>query len=106
MLAACDHLQALAQDFRVLLFDLGAKAGNFVLAQSDGDFVNGRAAANLRSVWTRMGTPPSSLNCLVGAFFLDFAAEAGAMRVPRPAAGTMTNTFIGAISIVQALGFG
>jgi hypothetical protein len=38
---------------------------------------------------------------------LAFAAEGGgAMRVPSPAAGTMTNTFIGAISIVQALGFG
>src|SRR5271170_1534120 len=46
-----------------------------------------------------MGTPPSSLNCLVGAFFLTFpgkgAAEDAAMRVPSPAAGTMTNTFIG-----------
>jgi hypothetical protein len=44
----------------------------------------------------------------VGAFFLDFsaedAAEDGAMRVPSPAAGTMTNTFIGAISIVQSSG--
>src|SRR5208282_3440319 len=52
-----------------------------------------------------MGTPPSSLNCLVGAFFLDLPAdgapEGGDMRVPSPAAGTMTNTFIGAISIVQ-----
>jgi hypothetical protein len=49
------------------------------------------------------------LNCLVGAFFLGFsidgAAEGGAMRVPSPAAGTMTNTFIGATSIVQASGF-
>src|SRR5208337_1949133 len=52
-----------------------------------------------------MGTPPSSLNCLLGAFFLDFAAEGGAMRVPSPAAGTMTNTFIGGISIVQVSGF-
>ena len=42
MLAAFDHLQALAQDFRILLFDLGAKAGNFVLAESDDDFVDGR----------------------------------------------------------------
>src|SRR5271166_4338850 len=45
-----------------------------------------------------MGTPPSSLNCLLGPFFLAFsdrgAAEGGAMRVPSPAAGTMTNTFI------------
>jgi hypothetical protein len=35
----------------------------------------------------------------VGAGFLDLAVEGGAMRVPNPAAGTMTNTFIGAISI-------
>src|SRR5580700_4379270 len=41
-----------------------------------------------------MGTPSSSLNCLLGSFFLAFAAEGGAMRVPRPAAGTITNTFI------------
>src|SRR5260221_13799808 len=52
-----------------------------------------------------MGTPPSSLNCLVGDFFLDFAAECAAIRVPSPAAGMMTKTFIGAISIVQGLGF-
>ena len=51
-----------------------------------------------------MGTLPSSLNCLLGAFFLDLAAEGGAMRVPSPAAGIMTNTFIGAISIVQEFG--
>jgi len=38
---------------------------------------------------------------LVRACFLAFAAEGGAMRVPSPAAGTMTKTFIGAISIVQ-----
>src|ERR1700692_2427435 len=48
-----------------------------------------------------MGTPPNSLNCLVGAFFLAFAADGEAMRVPNPAAGTITKTFIGAISIVQ-----
>src|ERR1019366_5752214 len=63
-------------------------------------------AANFRRVWTRIGTPPNSLNCLLGAFFLDLAAEGGAMRVPSPAAGIMTNTFIGAISIVQGKVFG
>jgi hypothetical protein len=40
---------------------------------------------------------------LVGGFFLAFAADSEAMRVPSPAAGMMTNTFIGAISIVQTL---
>src|SRR3984893_13049938 len=47
MLAAFDHLQALAQDFRVLLFDLGAEAGNFVLAERDDDFVDGRGGCEL-----------------------------------------------------------
>src|ERR1017187_1808199 len=50
-----------------------------------------------------MGKPPSSLIGLVGALFFAFA-EGGAMRVPSPAAGMITNTFIGAISIVQAEG--
>ncbi len=49
-----------------------------------------------------MGTPPSSLNCLLGDSFL-VLPEAGAMRVPSPAAGIMTNTFIRAISTVQDL---
>jgi hypothetical protein len=31
---------------------------------------------------------------LEGALFFAFAAAGGAMRVPSPAAGTMTNTFI------------
>ena len=52
-------------------------------------------AANLRRVWTRMGTPPNSLNCLVGTFFLALVAEGDAMRVPNPAAGIITKTFIG-----------
>src|ERR1700691_300868 len=49
----------------------------------------------------RIGTPPSSLNCLLGDLLLDFAPEGGAMRVPSPAAGTIRNTFIRAISIVH-----
>src|SRR5580658_3372457 len=49
----------------------------------------------------RMGTPSISLNCLLGAFFFALAPDGEAMRVPSPAAGTMTKTFIGAISIVQ-----
>ena len=58
-------------------------------------------AANLRRVWTRMGTPSSSLNCLLGDFLLDFAVEGEAMRVPSPAAWLMTKTFIRAKSIGQ-----
>src|SRR6266851_6839576 len=44
----------------------------------------------------RIGVPPSSVNCFEGdAFCLPFApADTGAMRVPRPAAGIMTITFI------------
>jgi hypothetical protein len=42
-----------------------------------------------------MGVPLISKNCFVGAPFL----PAGAMRVPRPAAGMMTVTFIGEKSI-------
>ena len=54
-------------------------------------------SANLRNVWIRIGVPPSSENCLEGgAFFcLTLApADIGAMRVPRPAAGMITTTFI------------
>src|ERR1700683_1303536 len=53
-------------------------------------------AANLRSVWMRIGVPPSSVNCLEGdALRLPLAPTGtGTMRVPRPAAGMITTTFI------------
>ncbi len=38
--------------------------------------------------------PPSSVNCLEAEGFLPFALGANVMRVPRPAAGMMTTTFI------------
>ena len=41
-----------------------------------------------------MGVPASSVNCFEGADFFP-GAVSGAMRVPRPAAGIMTNTFTG-----------
>src|SRR5271169_4865535 len=45
----------------------------------------------------RMGVPDSSLNCFEGWGFFVFASLAlgmGAMRVPKPAAGIITITFI------------
>src|SRR5580693_1278139 len=54
-------------------------------------------AANLRRVWTIIGVPPSSVNCFEGSalFCLPIAPTGiGPMRVPRPAAGMITNTFI------------
>src|SRR5208282_6864916 len=42
----------------------------------------------------RMGVPPSSVNCLVAAGFFTLAPGAEAMRVPKPAAGIITTTFI------------
>lgn len=42
----------------------------------------------------RIGTPPSSVNCLVDAGFLLWVRGAEAIRVPKPAAGTITITFI------------
>ena len=50
MLAAFDQLQRLFQDFWILLFELGAKAGDLVLTQGDDDLMNGGLAANTRSV--------------------------------------------------------
>src|SRR5437870_5224892 len=44
----------------------------------------------------RTGVPPRSKNCLDAAGFLPFVSEAVDMRVPRPAAGMMTTTFIAA----------
>src|SRR5712692_784334 len=41
-----------------------------------------------------MGVPPSSVNCLEAEGFLPFALGANVMRVPRPAAGMITTTFI------------
>src|SRR5262252_1702912 len=43
----------------------------------------------------RMGVPPSSVNCFEGGGFLLFPLGTGAMRVPSPAAGIMTTTFMG-----------
>jgi hypothetical protein len=40
--------------------------------------------------------PPSSVNCLDGAVFFPRVPVAGAIRVPRPAAGIITTTFIAA----------
>src|ERR1700677_4081656 len=42
----------------------------------------------------RIGTPPSSVNCLVAAGFLLLPRESETIRVPKPAAGTITTTFI------------
>src|SRR5256885_7997898 len=42
----------------------------------------------------RIGTPSSSVNCLDGADFFPLELGAEAIRVPRPAAGMMTTTFI------------
>src|SRR3954453_11797091 len=50
-----------------------------------------------------MGSPASSMNCLDGAVFgaapLFVLLDGPAIRVPRPAAGMMTITFIGTGSI-------
>jgi hypothetical protein len=61
-------------------------------------------AENLRRVCTRMGIPPSSVNCFDGADFLLLALGTGAIRVPSPAAGMIAMTFIGAISIQRSHG--
>src|SRR5580658_7503207 len=42
----------------------------------------------------RMGVPASSANCLDGAMFFVRALGAELMRVPRPAAGIITTTFM------------
>src|SRR5277367_6159770 len=47
-------------------------------------------SANARKVWMRIGTPASSRNCL-GAMDGEWPAV---IRVPRPAAGRITNTRI------------
>src|SRR5580700_3139698 len=41
-----------------------------------------------------MGVPPSSVNCFEDASFFVLALGADVMRVPRPAAGMMTTTFM------------
>jgi hypothetical protein len=48
----------------------------------------------------RIGVPSNSVNCFEGVFGLLLSPGGiGAMRVPRPAAGIMTTTFIRAVSI-------
>src|SRR5262249_21826340 len=47
-----------------------------------------------------MGVPPSSANCLV-AIFLDLDSGAEAIRVPNPAAGIITTTFIEGSSVYE-----
>ena len=52
----------------------------------------GRDAANLRTVCIRIGEPSSSMNCL--RLVPAFSAVPLPIRVPRPAAGNMTATFM------------
>jgi len=44
-----------------------------------------------------MGVPPSSVNCFEGALLRVLAEGGAAMRVPSPAAGMMTTTFMTAL---------
>src|SRR2546430_520140 len=53
----------------------------------------------------RIGVPPSSVNCFEGGVFFAFEAFAlgtGAMRVPSPAAGMITITFMAACKYTSA----
>src|ERR1700680_2791845 len=50
----------------------------------------------------RMGVPPSSVNCLVAAGFFPLAPGADDMRVPKPAAGIITTTFIAGCKYTRA----
>ena len=62
-------------------------------AHRDHDLASpGRDAANLRTVWIRIGEPSSSMNCL--RLVPAFSGGAFPMRVPRPAAGSITATFM------------
>src|SRR5581483_10818542 len=47
---------------------------------------------NLRMVWMRIGDPFSSINCFL--LTPSFSGDLRPMRVPRPAAGMMTDTFM------------
>ena len=77
------------------------------MAQSDDDFVDGGRGGELSQRVDENGHASQFLELFGGRFFFGFRrSEGGAMRVPSPAAGTMTNTFIGAISIVQRFGVG
>src|SRR5262252_10029153 len=53
----------------------------------------------------RIGVPLSSVNCFEGWDFFSFASlatETGAIRVPNPAAGMITNTFIAGCQYTSA----
>ena len=84
MLAAFDHLQSLAQDFRILLFDLGAKACDFVLAESDDDFVDGRSGGELAQRVHKNGHAAQFLELFGGRFWSRPRAEPCACRVRPP----------------------
>jgi len=50
----------------------------------------------------KSGTPPSSVNCLVAAGFLPVENGADVMRVPSPAAGIITITFMAGLQVYEA----
>src|SRR5208283_3000190 len=75
MLSAFDHLQALAQDFRELLFDLGAKAGNLVLAQSNDDFVDSRSGGELTQGVDKNGHASQLFELLAGRLLPGFCGR-------------------------------
>src|ERR1700730_1351991 len=72
MLAAFDHLQALAQDFRVFLFNLGAKASDFVLAESDDDYVDGKGVRELTQRVDKNGYAAQFFELFGRGFFSGF----------------------------------
>src|ERR1700687_747898 len=75
MLAAFDHLQALAQNLGVLLFNLGAEAGNFVLAESNDDFVDGRGGGELTQRMDKNGYSAQFFKLFGRGFFFGFRAR-------------------------------
>ena len=70
------------------------EALDLVLPEHNDEFIDFGVPANVRSVRIRMGVPFSSVNCFEGDAPLLFARDGDAMRVPRPAAGMMTVTFM------------
>ena len=72
-----------------LIMDQAARPIHIFGAKSDHDFTTDGQCRNLRMVWIRMGAPSSSMNCL--RLVPDFSRP---MRVPKPAAGRMTETFM------------
>jgi len=86
-----------------LLFDLGAKGRNFIVAQSDDDFMNGGNGGELAQSVDEDRNAAQLLELFAASLLFRALWRGRGHARAQSGCGNDDNTFIGAISIVQGL---